>query len=71
MLAKAAEQGDQFKIGCELEYFLVELNADGIEERRRTIGSRWRPSRTRSPCCRVPTTHHVGAPVGRRLRVWE
>ena len=29
MLAKAAEQGYEFKIGCELEYFLVELNADG------------------------------------------
>ena len=32
MLAKAAEQGYEFKIGCELEYFLVELNADGTIE---------------------------------------
>jgi len=32
MLAKAAEQGYEFKIGCELEYFLVELNDDGSIE---------------------------------------
>jgi glutamine synthetase len=29
MLATAAEQGYEFKIGCELEYFLVELDDDG------------------------------------------
>ena len=32
MLAKAAEQGYEFKIGCELEYFLVELKDDGTIE---------------------------------------
>ena len=32
MLARAAEQGYEFKIGIELEYFLVELNADGTIE---------------------------------------
>ena len=32
MLAQAAEQGYEFKIGIELEYFLVELNDDGTIE---------------------------------------
>ena len=32
MLAQAAEQGYEFKIGIELEYFLVQLNADGTIE---------------------------------------
>ena len=32
VLAKAAEQGYEFKIGIELEYFLVQLNADGTIE---------------------------------------
>ena len=31
-LAKAAAQGFEFKIGIELEYFLVQLNADGTIE---------------------------------------
>ena len=40
MLARAAEQGYEFKIGCELEYFLVELNDDGtieIADKRDTL----------------------------------
>src|SRR3954447_11300627 len=32
VLAQAAAQGYEFKIGIELEYFLVELNADGTIE---------------------------------------
>jgi glutamine synthetase len=32
VLAAAAEQGYEFKIGIELEYFLVQLNADGTIE---------------------------------------
>ena len=32
VLAKAAAQGFEFKIGIELEYFLVQLNADGTIE---------------------------------------
>jgi len=32
VLAGAAEQGYEFKIGIELEYFLVQLNADGTIE---------------------------------------
>ena len=32
VLAQAAEQGYEFKIGIELEYFLVQLNADGTIE---------------------------------------
>jgi glutamine synthetase len=40
MLARAAEQGYEFNIGCELEYFLVELNDDGtieIADKRDTL----------------------------------
>src|SRR4029079_16956107 len=40
VLAQAAEQGDEFKIGIELEFFLVQLNADGsieIEDKLDTL----------------------------------
>lgn len=40
VLAQAAQQGYEFKIGIELEYFLVQLNADGtieIADKRDTL----------------------------------